>query len=424
MTKAVILLTGSELTRGDVRDANGPFLAAQLARAGVIVDEIRLLPDEHARIRDAVATAVGAADVVLVSGGLGPTSDDVTVLAIAEALGRTVARDEASIGVMRERALRRGVAAADLPANYFKQAEVVAGAEVLPNPVGLAPGSLCRTPRGFLASMPGVPRELEAMFEQSVLPAIAKRFTLAPPWVLRAKVFGLGESWVETRIAALDWDRSLLTYGISARPGEITLHFESHDADASPALTRLGDDLRRAFGEALVWLEPGDDPRLSLALIVHRELLRTGRTVATAESCTGGGLAQRLTDNPGSSAYFRGGVVAYDDAVKRDFLGVPAALLKEHGAVSREVAAAMADAARSRFEVDFGIGITGIAGPGGGSDDKPVGLVFAGVASRADTTVAELRLGGDRGNIRELACMRALDILRQRLTHSASRDED
>ncbi|MCZ6793816.1 MAG: CinA family nicotinamide mononucleotide deamidase-related protein [Planctomycetota bacterium] len=415
---AIICLTGSELTRGETHDRNGPYLARELTELGFRIEEIRLSPDDLEALEASFRRAMEGADLVIISGGLGPTADDLTTEALARALGRGVHRDARAQAAMRERALKRLGNESRIPANYYKQAEVIDGARVLHNPLGLAPGCLVETGRGQAYTLPGVPAELIAMFRERVLPAVLERFRLTRPRIARAKILGVPESVAEARIQGLGIDFSRVEYGISARPGELTVRFlsrgESDDRYVSEVLTRL----EREFEDALLVLPEGlgDEGDARLSKVVHDLLAASGLTLATAESCTGGLVATQLTDHPGSSAYFRGSVVAYENSVKERLLGVDAALLGDRGAVSEEVCRAMASGVKERFAVDYGVSTTGIAGPDGGSDAKPVGLVYIGLAgpSGAPRTV-ERRFHGDRRMVRAQAATLCLDLLRREL---------
>jgi nicotinamide-nucleotide amidase len=432
--KAIICLTGSELTRGETRDLNGTFLAVELTTLGIEVDELRILPDDPARLRNAFAQLSELAEVVIVSGGLGPTADDHTVRALADAFGRGVIRDPEAQARMRERALARAGSEENIPANFYKQAEVVAGSRVLSNPVGLAPGCLVETRRGFIAVLPGVPRELTAMFRERLLPEIQARFSLEPPRILRAKVLGLGESWVEARVQKLGIDFGRLEYGISAQPGEVLIKLVAHRPEAQAAIDEARERLIAEFGADLMLLPEGlktasgEPPEIEHSFLVHRLLVDSGKTVATAESCTGGLIGKRLTDHAGSSAYFLGSVVAYHDLVKERLLGVERGLIEKHGAVSAEVCRAMALAARRIFGAGYCLSVTGIAGPGGATPEKPAGLVFIGLAKlperrgnagaapeEPEVIVERHQFWGNRRNVRALSAVRALDLIRRDL---------
>jgi nicotinamide-nucleotide amidase len=425
---AIICLTGSELTRGETRDLNGSYLATELTELGVVVDEIRILPDDRAALEATFRELPTRADLVLVSGGLGPTADDLTVSALAAAFDRGVVRDEPSAKRMRRIVIDRGIQDSDIPANFYKQSEIVEGSIVVKNPEGLAPGSLVRTDRGFLVSMPGVPKELRTMFEKHVVPQIRERFHLTPPRILRMKLLGRPESWAEAKIQSLGLDLDKIEYGISAKPGELTLKFIARDPDDHGLLDDAREKVSAEFGEdaTLTSSHSGvageTGAEIAFTRIVHELLLSTQKTVATAESCTGGLIAKRLTDCSGSSAYLLGGVVAYQNDVKTKQLGVRQDDLDTHGAVSEPVARQMALGAQRIFDADYGIGVTGIAGPGGGSDEKPVGLVWIALACPRSESETEPRVitdrnvfRGDRELVRTRTALRALDLLRREL---------
>ncbi|MBN1443955.1 MAG: CinA family nicotinamide mononucleotide deamidase-related protein [Planctomycetes bacterium] len=386
---AIICLTGSELTRGETRDTNGPFLAEELGELGFRIIEIRVLPDDRESLERCFRESLRRADLVILSGGLGPTIDDLTVEALARAVGRGVHRDPEAMARMRERALAR-VGREDLiPANFYKQAEVVDGSTVLLNPVGLAPGCIVETGAGIAITLPGVPRELEAMFLERAVPEIRRLVSLRAPRRLAVKIMGRGESWVEDRIQRLGLDFARFEYGIRARPGEVRVRFQARHAEEEPYLDEVRARLEGEFGDDMIVAAegaarlPADAADAEHASIVVGLLREAGLTLTTAESCTGGLIAKLLTDVPGSSEVFLGSVVAYDNRVKESLLGVDPALLVRHGAVSREVCRAMAAGARSRIGGDFALATTGIAGPGGGTAAKPVGLVYVALAKEA-----------------------------------------
>ncbi|MBI4606299.1 MAG: CinA family nicotinamide mononucleotide deamidase-related protein [Planctomycetes bacterium] len=425
MPNAILCITGSELTRGETRDANGPFLATRLSELGVRVDEVALVPDDPALLAAAVRRAVERAEVVVLSGGLGPTADDHTVRVLAEVFGRGIHRHPEAEARMRARALARGYTDETIPANFYKQAEVIEGAEALLNPVGLAPGMVIPTARGLLAVLPGVPREMQPMFRDLVVPAIRKRLALEPPRILRAKVLGMGESWCEARVQRLGIDFARAEYGISAKPGELVVKFIAHRREDHGYLDEVRRLLEGEFGQDIHVLPEGLTDASGAPLdvehsaIVHALLLASGITLSTAESCTGGMISKCLTDHAGSSAYFLGSVVAYHDAVKERLLGVPRELLERHGAVSAEVCEAMARGARRAFGSRLALAATGIAGPGGATAEKPVGLVYIGLAAEGpggeEAAVDRSLFVGAREMVRHAATVRALDLLRRRL---------
>jgi nicotinamide-nucleotide amidase len=420
---AIICLTGSELTRGETRDANGSFLATELTMLGIHVKEILLLPDNRQQLEETFGELAERADILIISGGLGPTADDLTISALAAALGQEVTIDPTARESMRCKALQRVASEAEIPDNFYKQGEVVEGATVLQNPAGLAPASLVETGRGLVAALPGVPYELRAIFHEHLADEIARRLNLSPPRILRAKLMGRPESWAEARIQELDIDTTRIEYGISARPGELLLKFISHEENGHTLLDGVRQVLATEFGEDLFFLpeglkDPAGEPLdISLMRRVHELLLSNRASVATAESCTGGLIAKRLTDRAGSSQYFLGSTVAYQNTIKVSMLDVEETVIESKGAVSREVCEAMARAARNRFSATYGISVTGIAGPGGGSDQKPVGLVYIGLAGPEEETcyVEKKIFSGGRDLVRAQAATRALDLLRRSL---------
>ncbi|MEM7263385.1 MAG: CinA family nicotinamide mononucleotide deamidase-related protein [Planctomycetota bacterium] len=425
---AIVLLTGSELTRGETRDSNGSFLASELTRLGVRVLELRLVPDDMEALERTVRWACSSADIVLASGGLGPTADDLSVAAMANVFGRGVVRDEPARLRMRKFATDRLGDERLIPPNFDKQSEVVEGSTVLGNPVGLAPGFVVETDivrddssAGVLIAMPGVPRELIAMFQQGVVPLLRERFSLLDSLLLetrwyRAKILGVPESGAEDRIEKLGFDDSKLEYGISAKPGDLTVRFIARGPDDAAELDSVRVRMAEEFGKDLVELpetlsEPGSD--ISWPRVMHERLLAAGVTLATAESCTGGMIAAALTQFAGSSAYFLGSAVTYANAAKVDVLGVGSETLDSHGAVSDEVAREMAAGARERFGADYAVSVTGIAGPGGGSPEKPVGQVHIGIAGPDGVTARGFRFSGSRATIRERTVTAALDSVRR-----------
>jgi len=420
--RAIILATGSELTRGETRDLNGSFLAAELSSAGIRVDEVSLVPDDPGLLLRRLERALASAGVVVFSGGLGPTADDHTVAVIAEAFGRSVVRHAEAERRMRERALRR-MREDQIPPNYWKQSEVVEGAEVILNPVGLAPGMLLERGGSILVVLPGVPRELQAMFRGLVLPALRERLRLEPPRILRAKVLGHGESWAEAKIQKLGIDFERIEYGISAKPGELLVKFISHRAETHGYLDEVKARIAEEFGKEIIVLPEGlldgagAPIEVEHSFVVHQALLAAGLRVATAESCTGGLVAKALTDHGGSSAYFVGSVVAYANEVKTRVLGVREETLAAQGAVSEEVCREMALGALNLFSADRALAVTGIAGPDGGTPEKPVGLVYVGLGARGGLRFEVERnvFWGNRENVRQLATVRALEMLRRSL---------
>jgi nicotinamide-nucleotide amidase len=410
--KAEILTIGDELLRGEIVDTNSAFLAERLLRLDVEARFHTTVLDDRADIADAFRRAVSRADVVLVSGGLGPTRDDLTIEVLAEAFGRKLVLHEPSLAALRAFFARFG---REMAAINEKQAWFPEGAEVLENPIGTAPGCMLEVSPGgpLVFCMPGVPRELYRMTDEQVLPRIAalRRVTAYARGAL-LRTFGIGESNLDERLRGL-----ALPPGVElgfrtqfpdnhVRPVARAATPEEADAKLQAALAAI----RERLG-SLVYGE-GED---TLEVVLGRLLAERGRTLATAESCTGGMIAELLTAVPGSSAYLRGGVVAYANEAKTALLGVPEALLAEHGAVSDAVARAMAEGARARFATDYAVAVTGIAGPTGGTQEKPVGLVHVALADAAGSESRELLFAFDRERNRRLAAQVAMDWVRRRL---------
>jgi nicotinamide-nucleotide amidase len=409
--KAEVLTIGDELLRGEIVDSNKSFLSERLLSLDIETCFHSSVRDDPADMTDAFLRAASRARVVLVSGGLGPTRDDLTAEVLAKTFGLGLVLDPAALEEIRGFFRRIG---REMSENNAKQALFPEGAEVLPNPVGTAPGFLLEARGALFFCMPGVPRELMRMMDEQVLPRIARRAG-ASAQVVRAtllRTFGMGESALDAELADV------------ARGGAVTLGFRTafpdnylrpvaRAADAARAEALLAEAVR-AIRERLGAIVYGEGDE-TLEAVVGRLLAERKRRLAVAESCTGGLIAQKLTDVPGSSAYFLGGVVAYGNAAKRDLLGVPAALLDRHGAVSDEVARAMAEGARARFGADLAVATTGIAGPGGGSAEKPVGLVHVALADGSRTHAEAFVFPLDRQRHRTLTAQIALDWVRRSL---------
>jgi nicotinamide-nucleotide amidase len=416
MIRAGIVVTGTEVLSGIISDRNGPWLSERLRERGIQLAHILVVGDRPADLRAAL-DFLSELDLVITSGGLGPTADDLTAEVVGGFAGRPMVLDEALeeriLAILRRfRARWRNYSDEALRAGNRKQAIVPEGAAIL-EPVGTAPGLIVPTPGPLVLVLPGPPSELQPMWETATetepLRALLARAGAFEQRILR--LFGVPESEIALTLRALEENGvplGRLEITTCLRRGEIeiaTVFAPEAEADyealAAGVRERHGDSLFSEDGASIDELVAG---------------LLAGRTIATAESCTGGLMAGRLTDRAGSSAYVLGGVVVYSDAAKTAFADVPAELIERHGAVSPEVAAALADGAIARFGAELGIGITGVAGPGGGSDDKPVGLVCFSIAhasgERIDRT---LQLPGDRAMVRERATTVAMHLLRRLL---------
>jgi nicotinamide-nucleotide amidase len=404
--RAAILAVGSELLGTERMDTNSLRLTEALESHGVELVEKRVVGDDEARIAAAVVDLLGRVDLLLLTGGLGPTADDRTREAVAGALGRDLVRHPEIVEAIRERFAEMG---RDMPAVNARQADVLAGGRVLANSRGTAPGQLEESGKALFL-FPGVPAELLGLLESELRPWLATRSTTVPVRRRTLRVACLPESEVEERIAPLyeRWGRDGI--GLLPSPGDIELRLsvpggEPERLEAMEALAR------GCLGEAVY-----GDGRASLEEEIGRLLSERGLTVGTAESCTGGLLAERITRVAGSSAWFLGSIVAYADGIKQRQLGVPRGLLREHGAVSREIALAMARGCRERLGCDWALSVTGIAGPGGGSEAKPVGTVHMAASGPGGRERALLRrFPGDRRMVRRLSSQWALDLLRREI---------
>ncbi|HEY0348563.1 MAG TPA: competence/damage-inducible protein A [Pyrinomonadaceae bacterium] len=411
MLTAEIIAIGSELLSSSRTDTNSLWLTDQLNRIGIDVKLKTIVGDDDARLEEVVKDAVKRSRVVISTGGLGPTEDDITRKVVARALGKRLSLDEKVLAEIRERF--RGFGIANMPERNSRQAMVIAGAEVLANPNGSAPGLYLEHEGCAVALMPGPPREMKPMFENHVRVRLEKlagdtRFATR---VLR--VSGLGESAVDEKIAPIYTKYENPQTTILFNSSEIEIHLKAHgrtEADAEALIDDLSLKIEKELGNSAFSFR-GE----TMEEVVGRRLAMTEFTLAVAESCTGGLIAQRLTSVPGSSKYFIEGVVTYSNESKTRLLGVDKKLIKEFGAVSQQVARDMARGVRHRAKTDFGLAVTGVAGPGGGTEEKPVGLVFIALADDAHTEHKKLTIPGDRELVRWRASQAALDMLRRRL---------
>ena len=405
---AEIVAIGSELLTPHRMDTNSLFLTDQLNRIGVDVTCKTIVGDDRSRLTETISLALRRSDLILTIGGLGPTEDDLTRECAAAALGRPLQRDSSIAEWIEARFRTRGMR---MPEINLRQAMVIEGATVLPNPRGTAPGQWVDHSGKILILLPGPPRELRPMFEASCLPLLRER---VPPAAIRTRVLrltGLTESATEERVAPIYTRYTNPVTTILAAPGEIQLHLKSFgkdEAEAQTCLDELFPQLEKVLGEYVFSTDGA-----SMEEVVGRGLQAQRVTLAVAESCTGGLLAQRITGVSGSSDYFLGGVVCYSNGWKVDWLAVPKQDLERHGAVSAEVAQALAEGIRSKSGSTLGLGITGIAGPTGGTPTKPVGLVYVALASPERTQVREQRYIGERETVRWQATQAALDLVRR-----------
>lgn len=420
-----LINTGTELMLGRVLNTHQQWLCRQLADLGYVVARQVAVPDTGNDIEQAVREALARADLIITTGGLGPTSDDITRDLIAQLLGKSLHEDPVVLAHIRHffEGRRR-----PMPARTSVQALVPDGALVLPNPHGTAPGLAIEVrPNPFraggapawLVMLPGPPRELRPMFTDSVAPLLRRVLPLARPFVCRTlRTTGIGESLVQEKVAEplAGAVAAGLELGYCARPGQVDVRLAAQGPDAERVVREAEAIVRKFLGPQLYGLDDEDQEAALVRLLTDRKL-----TLALAESCTGGGIANRVTNVPGASAVLLAGLVTYSNAAKQSFLGVQADTLARHGAVSEPVAREMAEGARRQTGADYALSVTGIAGPSGGTPDKPVGTVFIGLAGPSDTAVERHLNPFDRETFKQVTAQQALDWLRRTIL---SRVED
>jgi nicotinamide-nucleotide amidase len=408
---AWVVTIGDELLRGEIVDSNKSFLSERLLQLELETARHVSVPDDAAAIEEVLRDAARRARVVLVSGGLGPTRDDITTEVAAKTFGRSLVRDAVALA---EIAAFFASVGREMAPNNAKQADFPEGADVLHNPLGTAPGFMLEAEGALLFFMPGVPRELYRMVDEQVLPRIQAR--LGNGGVVRAallRTFGMGESNLDHLLADLvrgDPDAQL---GFRTQFPDNLVRVVVRGPDAAAAerkLAALVREVRERIGDLVIG--EGEE---GLEQVVGRLLAERGRTLAVAESCSGGLIANRLTDVPGSSRYLLAGLVTYSNASKVRELGVPAELIERHGAVSEPVARAMAEGVRRATGADLGLATTGVAGPDGGSTDKPVGTLWLALADAQGTLCHRYQLMAERWRNKQMTSELALDWVRRRL---------
>jgi nicotinamide-nucleotide amidase len=410
MLAAEIIAIGSELLTPERSDTNSLWLTQQLNDIGIEVKLKTIVGDDEARLEETIRDAVNRSEVVITTGGLGPTEDDVTRQVSARALGRELEYHTEIEDHLRERFRGWG---REMPEINKRQAYVIAGSDILPNPNGSAVGMYLDHEGKHLAIFPGPPREMEPMFENFVLPKLKAAAGGVSMYRRLLKVAGMGESALDEAIAPIyttypDVQTSIL---FNKSEVDVQLAVKSENADAANALLdEIEAKIVANLGVAVFSVQ-GE----TMETVVGRLLKERKATLSVAESCTGGLIGERITEVPGSSSYFIEGVVSYSNEAKVRTLKVPADVIETHGAVSAEVAAAMAEGMRGRAGTDYAISVTGIAGPDGGTTEKPVGLVFIGYADANKTRTLKLNLPGDRYLIRWRSSQAALDYLRRQL---------
>jgi len=416
MLSAEIIAVGSELLTPTKTDTNSLWLTEKLNGIGIEVKLKTIVGDDRARLEETIRDALRRSDIVIATGGLGPTEDDITRDVSAAAVGRELVFHEELVDDLRERFERWG---REMPEINKRQAYVIEGATILPNPNGSAVGMAIEIGEKFFVVLPGPPRENQPMFENFILPKLREK--AGEIFVKRRilRVSGMGESAVDEAIAPIYTQYENPQTTILFNRSEIEIHLTAQNKTEAQADSLLEDVAKKIHDKlgAAVFAANGE----TLEEVVGKLLTKNKKTLSVAESCTGGLIGERLTDASGASGFFIEGVIAYANEAKIRTLNVSPELINQHGAVSAEVAEAMAKGIRERAQTDFGISVTGIAGPNGGSDEKPVGLVFIGYSDDAQTKSLKIILPGDRYLIRWRASSAALDFLRRKILKNYDR---
>ena len=405
--RAELIAVGSELLEPWRTDTNGSYLARVLGERGIAVRFRTVVGDTAEDLQGAFRVALGRSDLIVATGGLGPTIDDLTREAVASLLGLPLLPDEAIGRRIEERFRRHGL---PMPPQNRRQAMVPRGAEVLPNRLGTAPGLWLTSGGASLVLLPGVPEEMRQITEESVLPRLG---TAGERFAHRiVKIAGLAESEVDRRLDEVARRAAPVAWTILASPGQVEIHLRERvpEGGRPGGIERIDREIASVLGAHVAARDEE-----TIEDVTGRLLAGRGATLATAESLTGGGIAERVTRTPGASRYFRGGVVAYGDEAKGAVLGVAAETLRVHGAVSRETALEMALGARRLFGSTWALSATGYAGPQGGGPDQAPGTAFLGLAGPGVETARELKFPGSREIVRERTCRLALDLLRRAL---------
>lgn len=405
--KAEILAVGTELLMGQIVNTNAQYISSKMPEAGVGVYYHSVVGDNPDRLEDSLKLALERCDIVITTGGLGPTQDDLTKETISRVCGKKLVIHEESLNKIKNYFSRLG---RQMTPNNEKQAYMPEGCIVLKNNNGTAPGCIIEMGEKAVIMLPGPPVEMKPMFLDYVMPYFKNKGAYSLESVI-LRVFGIGESAMETKIMDLIDGQTNPTIATYAKEGEVTIRVTASvpmGQSAEQILMPVVNEIKRRTGENLY-----SDKDETLDSVAAGLLLENNITIATAESCTGGLISEMLTDVPGISKVFMGGAVTYSNEAKMEYLGVKEQTLKAYGAVSRETAAEMAEGIRKRLKTDIGISVTGIAGPGGGTDEKPVGLVYVGLSGDGGTITKELRLSGNRKKIRTITALNVFDLIRR-----------
>jgi len=405
--RAEIIAVGTELLIGQITNTNARHISRKLNEYGISVYYHSVVGDNRDRIKEVFKTALERSDLVVMTGGLGPTEDDLTKEAVCESLNIELVLDENILSMIQGYFSKRNI---KMARSNEKQAMVPKGAFILHNEKGTAPGFYIKNGEKGIVILPGPPMEMEPMFDYYLSTFLSKDTTIFSKFI---NIFGIGESTVEERILDLIHADDSITLATYASIGQVVIRITTiaeNELLAESRMKKILDILHERFGENIF-----SDEETTLPIKVSRLLYEHGKTVAVAESCTGGLISKIVTDQPGATKIYLGGVVAYDNYFKQRFLRVSSDLLREEGAVSGNVCRQMAESVASDSGADFGLAVTGIAGPSGGTQDKPIGTVYIGICSNGVTKVKKHIFNGDRNKIRNMAAMTALDMLRREL---------
>jgi nicotinamide-nucleotide amidase len=412
---AEIITIGDEILIGQIVDTNSAWIGTQLNFAGIKVKQISSVSDDREHILKALKEAENRADLILITGGLGPTKDDITKNTLAEYFGVGMVQHAETENMIRDFFAKRGKALTEL---NKKQAEVPENCEVILNHNGTAPGMWFNVRSKVFVSMPGVPFEMKALMENSVIPKIKNEFSLPAIYHKTLLTNGIGESFLAEKIE--DWENSLaadnLKLAYLPSPGMVRLRLSTMGQNSDELKSKIESAFERLLPKIKEYFfgyeEYGKEPD-SLEKIVAELLLKNNKTIALAESCTGGYISHLITSIAGSSAFYRGGIIPYHNAHKNELLGVDNSIFEKHGAVSEQCVLAMAKGVRVKFNSDFAIAVSGIAGPSGGTDEKPVGLVWIAVATPTEIFAEKFQFGTDRNRNIRMTALAALNKLRK-----------
>jgi nicotinamide-nucleotide amidase len=405
--KAEIIAVGTELLIGQITNTNARYISEKLNEYGVSVFFHTVVGDNNGRIKEVLHTALSRSDIVVITGGLGPTEDDLTKEAVCEYLDIRLEIDEDILSSIEEYFKNRNIT---MVQSNIKQAYVPAGSVVLYNQKGTAPGFFIDHNEKKIVILPGPPVEMEPMFDDYLKKYIAKEATVYSRFI---NIFGVGESIAEERILDLIHRQSGITLATYANFGQVTIRVTTiaeNSAEGEKKLKSTIDELHTRFGNDIY-----TDEDKSLSEKVAELLCKNSKTICVAESCTGGLVSKMLTDRAGASKFFLGGIVAYSNFFKMIYLSIPGEVLEKHGAVSEAVCRSMAENAVRMTNADIGLSVTGIAGPGGSTAEKPVGTVYIGICSKGTTRVKKCSFNGDRNKIRNMAAAASLDMIRREL---------